>query len=43
MAFAFLCFEIAGGDQAAEPAIGGAIGWVGQHFEAIAGHQARAD
>ncbi len=43
MAFAFLGFEIACGDQATEPAIGGAIGWVGQHFEAIGGYQARAD
>ena len=43
MAFAFLSFEIAGGDQAAEPAIGGAIGRIGQHFEAIGGHQSRTD
>ena len=43
MAFAFLSFEVAGGDQAAEPAIGVAIGRIGQRFEAIVGHEARAD
>src|SRR6516165_478516 len=43
MAFAFLCFEIASGDQTAEPAIGGAVGRIGKHFEAIDRHQPRAD
>ncbi len=43
MAFAFLGLEIAGGEQAAEPAIGRAVGRIGQHFEAVDGDQPRAD
>ena len=43
LAFAFLGLEIARSDEAAEPAIGGAIGRIGQHFEAVTGDQPRAD
>ncbi len=42
-AFAFLGLEIARGDEAAEPAIGRTVGRIGQHFEAVAGDQPRAD
>jgi len=43
MTFAFLCFEIAGRDQTAQPAIGGAIGRIGQDFKTVDRHQPRAD
>ena len=43
MTFAFLGLEIAGGDDTAEPFISGAIGRIGQHLEAIDGHQPCAD
>ena len=43
LAFAFLGLEIARGDEAAEPAVGRAIGRIGQHFETVAGDKPRAD
>ena len=43
VAFAFLGFEIARGDEAAKPAIGSAIGRISQRLEAIDRHQAGAD
>ena len=43
VALAFLGFAIARGDEAAKPAIGGAIGRIGQRLEAVDRHQAGAD
>ena len=43
LAFAFLGLEIARSDEAAEPAIGGAVGRIGQHFKAVGSDQPRAD
>ena len=43
MAFAFLGLEIARREEAAEPAISGAIGRIGQHLETIDRHEPRAD
>ncbi len=43
VAFAFLGLEIARGDETAEPAIGGAIGRIGQRLESVDRHQAGAD
>jgi hypothetical protein len=43
MAFAFLGGEIAGGEQAAEPAVSGAVGRIGEHLETVGRDEAGAD
>ena len=43
MAFAFLGLEIAGGEEAAEPAVSRAVGRISQHLEAVDRDQAGAD
>src|ERR1700733_15347060 len=43
MAFAFFGCEISRREKLAKPAIGGAVGWIGNGFEPINGDEPRSD